>query len=125
MDNAMQRKKIIKRAIATGLILLGLVLYSVFPVFASPPGSPYAPGETTNPSCSPTDPNCTVASPLVTRLSTSTSITMGTSTLNFGTSTLYLDAFNTRVGIGTSSPVTTLDAAGGIRFELTRACIIF
>ena len=40
---------------------------------------------------------------------------MGTSTLNFGTSTLYLDAFNTRVGIGTSSPVTTLDVAGGIR----------
>lgn len=107
--------RIKRRALLTGIILLCLFLYSVFPVFATPPGSPYAPGQTTNPDCLPTDPNCTVSAPLVTMLSTSTNITMGTSTLNFGTSTLYIDAFTTRVGIGTSTPASTLDVAGGIR----------
>ncbi len=42
-----------------GLIVAGL-FSSVFFAFATPPTSPYAPGETTNPSCSPGDTNCTV-----------------------------------------------------------------
>ncbi|MSU60719.1 MAG: hypothetical protein EXS52_02260, partial [Candidatus Staskawiczbacteria bacterium] len=42
-----------------GLVVAGL-FSSVFFAFATPPTSAYAPGETTNPSCSPGDTNCTV-----------------------------------------------------------------
>jgi len=47
-------------------VIIGIVVAGVFSAgfyaLATPPGSPYAPGETTSPSCSPSDTNCTVTS---------------------------------------------------------------
>ncbi len=56
-------------------------------VFAAPPTSPYAPGETLNPTCGPTDTNCTVEQ-----------IAINPITLNYG--------------IGTSSPYAKLGIWG-------------
>ena len=47
--------------IKTGLIVLFLILMVWGVSMAAPPESPYKPGETLNPSCSPSDINCTVA----------------------------------------------------------------
>src|SRR3989344_6644389 len=47
------------------LIILGLVFGiagMTGSAFAAPPGSPYTPGETLDPSCAPGDTNCTVTS---------------------------------------------------------------
>ncbi|MBI2038063.1 MAG: beta-propeller fold lactonase family protein [Candidatus Magasanikbacteria bacterium] len=66
-------------------VFVGLIMvfYYFYPAFASPPSSPYAPGETTDPSCSPGDTNCTVYPPFTTTLTGTTAITMGTSSIRF------------------------------------------
>src|ERR1700686_2244463 len=46
-----------------GLIFAGLFSGMMY-VFATPPASPYAPGETLNPSCNVGDTNCSVVSPV-------------------------------------------------------------
>src|SRR3990167_1668493 len=48
------------------VLFSGFVLISFFGkiVFATPPTSPYTPGETLNPTCLPTDTNCDVQAPL-------------------------------------------------------------
>lgn len=69
-------RKFIFRVVAC--IFGGYAMFSlVFPIFAAPPGSPYAPGETLNPSCAPGDANCTVQAPAVGN-GTSTQITFWT-----------------------------------------------
>ena len=73
---------------AIGLFFAG---YFLLPAFASPPTSPFTPGETLNPSCAPGDTNCTVYNPLSTTINSSTNINIGTSTLNFGNSLIILN----------------------------------
>src|SRR3989338_4431987 len=48
------------------ILFTSFVLISFFTklVFATPPTSPFTPGETLNPTCLPTDTNCDVESPL-------------------------------------------------------------
>ncbi len=79
---SLESKKLYK-ILEISSIFVGVImtLYYFYPVFASPPSTPYAPGETTNPTCSPGDTNCTVYPPLTTTLTTSTAIIMGTSSL--------------------------------------------
>ncbi|MEK7131278.1 MAG: hypothetical protein AAB797_00900, partial [Patescibacteria group bacterium] len=81
---SLEKRKIF-RILEISSIFVGVImaLYYFYPVFASPPGSAYAPGETTDPTCSPGDTNCTVYPPLTTTLTTSTAITMATSALRF------------------------------------------
>jgi len=50
-------------SIFAGIIFSGLFSYGVY-VFANPPTSPYAPGATLNPLCTPGSVNCTVSPPL-------------------------------------------------------------
>ena len=85
--------KAISRILTICSLVIGLFFagYFLYPVFASPPTTPYAPGETLNPNCAPGDPNCTVYAPLTTTLTTSTAISIGTSTLNFGNGLILLD----------------------------------
>src|SRR3989344_2678934 len=81
---SLQKRKLFK-ILEISSIFVGVImaLYYFYPVFASPPGSAYAPGETTDPTCSPGDTNCTVYPPLTTTLTSSTAIIMGTSSLRF------------------------------------------
>ncbi|MFA4890450.1 MAG: hypothetical protein WC587_02330, partial [Candidatus Paceibacterota bacterium] len=81
-------------------------------VFASPPSTPYAPGATLDPSCSPGDTNCTVYSPLTTTLTATTTMTMNNFPLNFNSGTLYIDSLNSRVGIGTTNPESKVHIIG-------------
>ncbi|GBD34406.1 hypothetical protein HRbin35_00123 [bacterium HR35] len=76
-------KSFIKRQIISG-ILIGLLINALILVIslAAPPTSPYQPGETLNPNCSPGDPNCTVLPP-ITSLN---GLTTTTQTFSVGTS---------------------------------------
>src|SRR3989344_3709325 len=59
ISSQLTRKGILPRYILTSVFLTAF-----FPlvVFAAPPTSPYAPGETLEPTCAPGDTNCTVTS---------------------------------------------------------------
>jgi hypothetical protein len=93
-------------------IFLSLVFYNI--VKAVPPFSPYLPGQTLDPACSPTDPNCTVL-PSLTGTSTPGNISFytGTTTLS-GDTELFWDNINKRLGIGTSTPSEKLHIIGNI-----------
>jgi|GEM_PF-6357158 len=111
-----------------------LFLFS-FPalLFASPPSSPYAPGETLNPTCAPTDANCTVEQIYVSTTTLNYSIgssspfarfsIAGTSTAStalFAISTSSASATSTalivtgrgKIGIGTTTPYAELSVSG-------------
>ena len=106
---SLQKRKLFK-ILEISSIFVGVImtLYYFYPVFASPPSSAYAPGETTDPSCSPGDTNCTVHSPLTTTLTTSTAIIMGTSSLRFA-----YDATNfTALTVGTDGALTVSSTNG-------------
>ncbi len=98
-------------------------------VFAAPPFSPYAPGETTNPSCGPTDPNCTVTPPLAatTTLTTGSVPFIGNAsgTVYENNANLFWNNTTDRFGIGTAAPATTLEVNGNIRDDnvLNAPCI--
>jgi hypothetical protein len=114
-----KRKKFLHSSLfIVGAILFFTAIYSLYPVFAAPPTSPYGPGDTLDPNCSPGDPNCSVADPIVTTFSASTSVTMGNNFLTFHannvSNTLYIDGINSRVGLTTSSPLAELDVYGNI-----------
>ncbi|MDD2758650.1 MAG: hypothetical protein PHD72_04805, partial [Patescibacteria group bacterium] len=104
-------------AVILGLMIFWAALYSLQMVFAAPPTTPYAPGEETDPTCSPGDPNCTVYPPLPTTLSTSTNITMGVYPLSFASGTFYIDPVNNRIGINTSSPAYVLSVSGTVNIS--------
>ena len=81
-----KERRIKKEAFRAVLILAcfsTLIFTAPHILFAAPPGSPYAPGETLNPSCSPGASNCTVEQ-----------IYVATTTLNYG--------------IGSTSPLARL-----------------
>ncbi|MEW5907865.1 MAG: hypothetical protein AB1643_01645 [Patescibacteria group bacterium] len=63
----------ISNGLKAGLVVLISVLIIFAVVKAAPPGSPYNPGETLDPGCSPGDTNCTVLAPLSTLNGLSTS----------------------------------------------------
>jgi hypothetical protein len=108
-------KNNIKRIVFSviGGVFLSLFFYNF--VKAIPPLSPYLPGETLDPNCSPGDPNCTVL-PSLTGTSTPGNISFytGTTTLS-GDTELFWDNINKRLGVGTSTPVYKLDVAGNLR----------
>ena len=58
----MQMKHLIKKyfIVITSFFIV-LTFSAVLKVYATPPGTPYTPGETLNPTCGPTDTNCTVS----------------------------------------------------------------
>ncbi|MEM0232296.1 MAG: hypothetical protein QXG78_04245, partial [Candidatus Methanomethyliaceae archaeon] len=62
----------INKNIGIFFLFLTIFLFIYSLVYSSPPISPYRPGETLDPSCSPGDPNCTVSPPLPTYISTTT-----------------------------------------------------
>jgi len=79
-----------------------------------PPLSPYLPGETLDPNCSPGDPNCTVL-PSLTGTSTPGNIAfyLNTTTLT-GTSDLFWDNNSKKLGIGTTTPSEKLTVLGNL-----------
>ena len=110
MQFASKRDKIIINILVILLLaaVLGIV-YNVYPVFASPPTSPFYPGETNDPTtCFPGDSNCTVSPPLSTNIVATTTVTMGNNPLNFDSGTFYIDAANNLIGIGTTTPAVKL-----------------
>jgi hypothetical protein len=108
-------KNNIKRIVFSviGGVFLSLFFYNF--VKAIPPLSPYLPGETLDPNCSPGDPNCTVL-PSLTGTSTPGNIGFytGTTTLS-GDSYLFWDNLNKRLGIGTSTPAEKLHVEGNLK----------
>ena len=68
-------RNLIKKQIISG-VLIGLLINALILVIslAAPPTSPYQPGETLDPNCSPGDPNCTVL-PAITSLNGLTTTT--------------------------------------------------
>jgi hypothetical protein len=93
------------------IIFLGLLFYNI--VKAIPPFSPYSPGETLDPNCSPGDTNCTVL-PSLNGTSTAGNVGfyIGTTTLS-GILDFFWDNSNKRLGIGTSTPLYKLTVIGG------------
>lgn len=109
-------KREIKNIIKTFILsIIFSVSISIFIAYATPPTSPYLPGETLDPSCSPGDPNCTVL-PSLTGTSTPGNISFytGTTTLS-GDSYLFWDNLNKRLGIGTSTPSEKLHVEGNLK----------
>jgi len=92
-------------------IFVGVImaLYYFYPVFAAPPTTPYAPGETTDPACTPGSTNCTVYPPLTTTLTTSTAITMATSALRFA-----YDSTNYTALTVAADGALTVSSTGGV-----------
>ncbi|MEK7143753.1 MAG: hypothetical protein AAB820_00270, partial [Patescibacteria group bacterium] len=76
-----------------------LIIYAV--ASASPPTSPYNPGETLSPSCSPGDANCTVLTPV-------------NSLFNVSTSTISLVAGSNITLASTTNSITISASAGGL-----------
>lgn len=80
----------------------------IIPLLASPPTSPYSPGETLDPSCSPSDLNCTVSPPIfgtgiLGRIMFWDASSSASSTGNF-----FWDPQNLKLGIGTSTPTSSI-----------------
>ena len=71
------------------LILISSLFLHSF-VFSAPPSTPYNPGETLDPNCSPGDTNCTVYPPLPTYISTTTIVQLNNNLLSFNTGTLKI-----------------------------------
>jgi hypothetical protein len=86
------------------LIFVGVLAYTPH-AFADPPSSPYTPGETLTPSCSPGALNCTVTPPLgaTTTLTTGSLLFVGNAsgTVYENNPNLFWDNINARLGIGT------------------------
>ena len=82
-----------------GLIVLSVFTYAIL-ALAAPPDSPYLPGATLNPSCSPGDTNCTVSKP-VSYDTTNINIPIGTTT-----AASLLELYST-----TTAPILTITAA--------------
>jgi len=87
MINVKKRERILILSLLLTLIL-SLFFHSF--VFSAPPSSPYYPGETLDPACSPGDTNCTVAPPLPTYISTTTIVQLNNNLLSFNTGTVKI-----------------------------------
>src|SRR5579863_6705896 len=104
-------------SVLTGIIVAGLFSFGIY-VFASPPASPYAPGETLNPSCAPGDPNCTVTA-AVPYTGATTNVDLGSN--NFTTTATVTagiikvgSAFTLPTTDGTSGQFLQTDGAGNL-----------
>jgi hypothetical protein len=98
-------------------IVASLVFFAVFGtgihLFAAPPVEPYQPSETLDPTCTPGSANCTVQIlPSQTGNTNKLMYTTGTQTAWAGN--LFWDNTNSRLGIGTNTPVEALDVVGNI-----------
>ncbi|MEM0232204.1 MAG: hypothetical protein QXG78_03775, partial [Candidatus Methanomethyliaceae archaeon] len=80
----------INKNIGIFFLFLTIFLFIYSLVYSSPPLSPYRPGETLDPSCSPGDPNCTVSPPLPTYISTTTIVELNNNLLSFNTGTVKI-----------------------------------
>ncbi len=87
-----------QRWLKTGIVILISILAVFTIVKATPPTSPYAPGDTLDPGCAPGSTNCTV--------STASSTWTNSGTYLYPSSTTWF------VGIGTTTPATPLDVNG-------------
>jgi len=106
----------------TAVVLTGAVFYA----FATPPGSPYAPGETLIPTCAPGSLNCTVTAPAIsgansditslTGLTTALSVSQGgTGAVTFATNGLLYGNGTSALQVtsaGTSAQLLLADASG-------------
>ena len=104
----------LSKGLLVGLVLAGVMSFAFY-AFATPPTSPYNPGETLNPNCSPGDPNCTVLPP-VTYVGATNDVDLGSHNL---TTTGTITAGNiVETGVTASGPVTFSGFAnpGGVLF---------
>ena len=100
--NPRQLSKVSFTRISFIILMLALMIFTV--VRATPPTSPYLPGETLDPSCSPSGTNCTVG---LTSGSVLFSESNGLTSQN--NSQLFWDNNAYRLGIGTNNPQAKLD----------------
>ncbi|HHD92576.1 MAG TPA: hypothetical protein ENL06_03090, partial [Candidatus Portnoybacteria bacterium] len=87
-------------------ILISVLVVGII-VKAAPPTSLYTPGETLDPECSPGSTNCDVGLSSGSLLFSSSNFLLDQDNAN-----LYWDNTNHRLGVGTSSPSSTLDVQG-------------
>ena len=90
------------KGLFSGLIVAG-IFSATFSAFATPPDSPYAPGEVLNPTCSPGDHNCTVTAPLTSSALTPYSTKAQTDLLYYP---MFLNPSSYLTGVTTSSPLS-------------------
>src|SRR3989344_2982596 len=94
------------------LVFSVIALFAVtFFAFAAFPATPYAPGDTLDPACSPGDTNCYVRDAPA---GTTTLIQYNDGGAFSATTSLNFNATTTRFGIGTSSPYAALAVVGQI-----------
>ena len=102
------------------VVVSGFVLfYSLYPVFAAPPTTKYAPGEITDPNCYPGDTNCDVYAPLSLDAWDATT----TDALGEGLSNLYYTDARSRSALSSSATGLTFTSSTGI-FTLTSNYLI-
>lgn len=81
-DSAKRKTKV--AILATTAFFLFSIFLFVAPIIAAPPTSPYAPGETLNPTCAPGSANCTVSTPVSGFSGDGTFASLTTSTVQVG-----------------------------------------
>ena len=117
-----QKNKILSSKLFQSILITLITVLTVFAIVkAAPPNSPYKPGETLTPSCSPGGINCTVSTPTIST-STANYIPKFTNNTDIANSVIYEN--NGNIGIGTTTPAYKFEVEGPIKISGIRNILL-